>query len=90
MSDRYTPLSLRNQSVHSRTVTIAMEDILAGLGSAVRNLSNQNYTQSLAFYRFWFGIGQTYHQISSDQIFDTIWDNRPTDPLDPSSNGFAH
>ena len=67
-----------------------MEDILAGLGSAVSNLSDLNYAQSFAFYRLWFGIGRTYHQISSDQIFDTIWDNRPANLLDPSRNGFVH
>jgi len=63
---------------------------LAGLGSMVSNLSDQNYAQSFAFYRFWFDIGRTCHQISSDQIFDTIWDNRPANLLDPSRNGFVH
>ena len=76
--------------VHSPPATIAMEAILTGLGSVVKNLSNENYAQSFASYRFWFGIGRTYHRISSDQIFDTIWDNRPTGLLNPSSSGFVH
>ena len=67
-----------------------MEDILAGLGSTVSNLSDQNYAHSFAFYCLWFGIGRTYHQISSDQIFDAIWDNRPANLADPSRNGFVH
>ena len=49
------------------------------LGPVVNNLSDQNYAESLVFYRFWLGIGQTYHQISPpDLIFDTTWGNRGT------------
>ena len=44
--------------------------------SVVRELSDQNYSQSLDFYRFWFDIGQTYHQIPSGQVFDAIWNTR--------------
>ena len=46
------------------------------LGLVARELSDKNYAQSLDFYRFWCGTGQTYLQIPSDQIFDAIWDNR--------------
>jgi len=67
-----------------------MEVILAELGSVVTNLSHQNYEQSFAFFRLWFGIGRTYHHIRSDQIFDTIWDNRTTSLPNPSSGGLPH
>jgi len=54
-----------------------MGDIEKALGSAVRDLSDQNYAQSLAFFRFWFDVGRTYHQTPPEyQIFDVIWDNR--------------
>ena len=53
-----------------------MDEIDKALGLAVENLSDENYEQSLAFYRFWFGIGQTYHQIPLDQVFNTTWNNR--------------
>jgi len=42
------------------------------LGTVAGRLSDQNYAQSLDFYHFWFEIGQTYQQITSDQIFDAI------------------
>ena len=53
-----------------------MAFIGGGLDSVVAKLSDENYTQSLDFYRLWFDIGQTYNQIPSDQIFDAIWANR--------------
>ena len=46
------------------------------LGLVIRNLSDQNYAESFASYRFWLDIGQTYYQIPPDQIFDVIWNNR--------------
>ena len=46
------------------------------LGFMVGKLSDQNYTQSLDFCRFWFDTGRTYIQIPSDQMFDAIWNNR--------------
>ena len=49
-----------------------------GLRSVVAKLSDQNYAQSLAFYRFWFDIGRGYLQIPSDRIFDVIWENKVT------------
>ena len=55
---------------------LAMEEIDKALGLVVEKLSDENYAQSIDFYRFWFGIGQTYHQIPSDQIFGVIWNNR--------------
>ena len=52
------------------------------LEPVVSSLSDQNYAESLAFYRFWLDIGQTYHQISlPDLIFDTIWGYRVMDSI---------
>jgi len=42
----------------------------------VGKLSDQNYEQSFASYRFWFETGGAYSQIPPDLIFDTIWCNR--------------
>ena len=53
-----------------------MEEITKALGSVVNGLSDQNYAQSLAFYRSWIDIAQTYHQIPPGTIFDAIWENR--------------
>ena len=53
-----------------------MADIHAALGSTINKISDENYDQSLDFYRFWFEIAQTYSQIPPDQIFNAIWDNR--------------
>jgi len=53
-----------------------MEEISTALNLVVSGLSGENYTQSLDFFRFWFDIGQTYHQTPSDQIFNAIWSNR--------------
>ncbi|KAF9646041.1 hypothetical protein BDM02DRAFT_3189166 [Thelephora ganbajun] len=57
------------------------------LGSVIARLSDKNYEQSLAFYRFWFEVGHTYSQIPSDQIFDAIWNNRLSSGLDPERDG---
>ena len=53
-----------------------MEEIDKALNLVVGELPEQNYAQSLALYRFWFEIGQTYHQIPPDQILTAIWNNR--------------
>ena len=53
-----------------------MANIERGLDSVVAKLSDENYAQSLDFYRLWFDIGQTYNQIPSYRIFDSIWNNR--------------
>ena len=76
---------------HSLTATIAMANIGRGLDSVVARLSDQNYAQSLAFYHLWFDIGQTYHQIPSDRIFDTIWSNRgSSSAINPSDGKLIH
>ena len=61
---------------HSLTATIAMANIETRLRLLVAELSNENYKQSLTFYRLWFDIAQTYNQIPSDWVFDVIWNNR--------------
>ena len=53
-----------------------MDEINKALDLVIEKLSDENYEQSFAFYRFWFGIGQTYHKISPDQIFNVTWNNR--------------
>ena len=67
-----------------------MESIDRALGSAIGTLSDENYPESLAFYRFWFGIGQNYHQISPDQIFDALWNNRKSGSIDPAWGTIFH
>ena len=49
-----------------------MKNIGVALGSALESLSDKSYEKSLAHFRFWFEIEQTYSQIPSDLIFDTI------------------
>ena len=53
-----------------------MVGIDAALDSTINKISDQNYDQSLDFYRFWFEIAQTYSQIPPNQIFNAIYDNR--------------
>ena len=60
------------------------------LGLVIRNLSDQNYAESFASYRFWLDIGQTYYRIPPSQIFDVIWNNRAkSSSMDPRS-GLIH
>ena len=73
--------------VHSPTATISMAQIQIDLDLVVAKLSDQNYAQSLAFYRFWFDIGHTYHQIPSDWIFDAIRSNKETNSMLNPRNG---
>ena len=82
---------LPNQ-LHSPTATVdAMGDIVTVLGLLVTELSDENYRRSLAFYRFWFGIGQTYHKTASDRIFDSVWDNRTVgSKIDPGRGELIH
>ena len=46
------------------------------LNSVVAKLTDENYAESLAFYRLWFDIGQTYLQITSDQTFFALWNKK--------------
>jgi len=65
-------------SVHSPSATIVMQTVGEALGFVVGELSDNNYAQSLDFYRFWLETGGAYLEIPSDQIFDAIWDHRRT------------
>ena len=68
-----------------------MEDIDNALDSVFESLSDQNYAESFDFYRFWFDIGHTYHQIPSDRIFDTIWRHKMMGAgIDPYSGRLIH
>lgn len=60
-----------------------MGTIGQALSLVVRELTEKNHTQSLAFYRFWLETGRTYTQIPPDQIFDAIWDDRTTGSIEP-------
>jgi len=59
-----------------------MTNIQKALGSVVSKLSDQNYEQSFAYFRFWFGIAQTYSQIPSDLALDSIYESRESAPHD--------
>ena len=69
-----------------------MADIVEkALGLVIRGLSDENYAESLALYRLWFDIGQTYYQIPSDQIFNVIWNNRAAKgSTDPKKDQLIH
>jgi len=68
-----------------------MDHINYGLDSTLASLSDQNYAESFDFYRFWFDIGHTYHQIPSDRIFDTIWNYRAANSkIDPLNGRLIH
>ena len=59
------------------TATVVMGEINKALGSTVCDLSDQNYALSLAFFRFWLDVGQTYPKTPPEyQIFDVMWNNR--------------
>ena len=53
-----------------------MATIGDALDSVVAKLSDENYAESIAFYRLWFDIGQTYLQITSDQTFFALWNKK--------------
>ena len=61
-----------------------------GLSTTISRLSDQNYDQSFAFYRFWFDIAHTHSEIPPDQILDVIWDNRWANDVRPSHGKFIH
>jgi len=68
-----------------------MQTIEEALGFVVGELSDENYAESLAFYRFWSETGRTYLEIPSDQIFDAIWNRRGAMSLiDPNCGNIFH
>ena len=88
--DTIRSVRLRNQPGSSSPATITMGSIEAVLDSVVAKLSDENYTESLPFYRLWFDIGQTYLQITSDQNFNSIISKRGTGSIDPESGKLIH
>ena len=73
-------------TARSPTATIVMGGTVGeALGFTVRDLSDQNYAQSLAFCRVWTDIGQIYQQTPHQQIFDAFWNNRMGNSFCPSS-----
>jgi hypothetical protein len=68
-----------------------MDNIRGALDSVASKLSDENYEQSFAFYRCWFDIGQTYHQIPSDLALDTILlNNKATGSIDANRGELIH
>ena len=65
-----------------------MQTIGGALDLVVGELSDENYAQSLDFYRFWLGTGQADIQIPPDQIFDAIWNNRVASSIQPNGVTF--
>jgi hypothetical protein len=53
--------------------TTTMSNIEEALGRVVGALTEENYEQSLANYRFLFELAQTYSQVPTDLVFDSIW-----------------
>ena len=69
---------------------MAITDIEIGLNSVVSNLSDENYDQSLAFYRVWADVGYIYSRIPSENISNTIWNNRGSSAVDPKAGNLFH
>ena len=67
-----------------------MADIQAALKSVIAKISDKNYDESFAFYRFWFEIAQTHSQILPDQIFEDICKNRGSTAIDGRKGKLIH
>ena len=65
-----------------------MGNIQLSLDSTINQLSDQNYDQTLKFYRFWFDLAQTHSEIPPDQVFDNIWGFRKSSGVEHPSSGF--
>ena len=83
-------LPLHVHSPTTTTATAAMENFGNPLGLLVRNLSDENYAQSVVCYRFWFDIGRTYHQLPPDPVFDAIWNHRGASSVNPACGQLIH
>ena len=88
------PARLRNQRGslsyrHSRGRT-TMADIGQVLNSVVTKLKDENYAESLAFYRLWFDIGQKYLQITSDHPYYAIWGRREDGSINSADHKLIH
>ena len=64
-----------------------MSYIQWSLDSVVAKISDENYEESFAFYRFWFDIGRTYPKISSDPVLNAIFKNRGTGSMKQDRSG---
>jgi len=53
-----------------------MQTINEALGLMLGELSDENYADTLAFYRSWCEAGGAYLEIPFDQIVDAIWNHR--------------
>ena len=60
------------------------------MSSALGKISDENYEQTFAFYRFWFEIGQIHYQIPSDLVFNTILDSRAETSMTPSDDRLTY
>ena len=60
-----------------------MQSVDTALSPVVAGLSDENYTESFTFFRFWFDIGQRYHQVPSGWVFNAIWKNRGVGSINP-------
>ena len=69
--------------------TSTMPNIEGALGSVIKGLSVENYAQSLTQYRFLFELAQTYSQIPSNLVFDSIW-NQIRNYQIPSPDGVLY
>ena len=82
---------------------VAPWDIEQALNSLVGEITDQNYEKSLACFRFWSNIGQTYCQFPydpaldcsntlSDHILDAVWRNRTATStvINPGSGKLIH
>ena len=68
-----------------------MGTIEEALNFVVGELSDENYAESLAFYRFWCETGGAYLETPSDKIFDAIWNNRGAmNSINPSCGKIFH
>jgi len=65
-----------------------MQTIGGALDLVVGELSDQNYAQSLDFYRYWLGTGQADIQVPPDQVFDAIWNSRVGSSIQPNGEIF--
>ena len=88
------PARLRNQRGslsyrHSRGRT-TMADIGQVLNSVVTKLKDENYAESLVFYRLWFDIGQTYLQITFDHPYYAIWGRREDGSINSADHKLIH
>jgi hypothetical protein len=89
-SREFKRLTLHNWPGSLSPATIAMDRIQRALDSVVSKLSDENYEQSFALYRFWFDIGQTYHQIPSDLVSNAILSNRTTGSINAGRGELIH